>query len=128
MAVGTIVFQIFPAQILSIFNVSDSIVAIGIPAFRTISTCFIFAAISIILSTLFQAMGDAYLSMIGSFTRQIIIILPAALILSRLYGLNQTWLAFPISEFITVSLAFIFFMIQYNKKIKNLVPIDKNQN
>lgn len=128
MAVGTIVFQIFPAQLLSIFNVSDSIFAIGIPAFRTISTCFIFAAISIILSTLFQAMGDAYLSMIGSFTRQIIVILPAALILSRLYGLNQTWLAFPISEFITVSLAFIFFMIQYNKKIKNLVPIAKNQN
>lgn len=127
MIIGTLVFQLFPAQILSIFKVSEKIVAIGIPAFRIISTCFIFAAISIILSTLFQAMGDAYLSMIGSFTRQIIVILPAAYILSRVYGLNQTWLAFPIAEFVTVVLAFVFFTIEYNRKIKNLVPVNENQ-
>lgn len=128
MVVGTLIFQLFPAQLLSIFSVSDKIVEIGIPAFRTISTCFIFAAISIILSTLFQAMGDAYFSMIGSFTRQIVVILPAAFVLSRMYGLNQTWLAFPISEFVTVVLAFVFFTIEYNRKIKNLVPIAENQN
>jgi len=128
MTVGTLVFQLFPAQLLSIFDVSDRIVEIGVPAFRIISICFISAAVSIVLSTLFQAMGDAYFSMIASFTRQIVVILPAAFILSRTYGLDQTWLAFPISEFVTVTLVFVFFMIEYNRKIKNLVPIAENQN
>jgi len=127
MIIGTAIFQLFPAKLLSMFNVSDKIIEIGVPAFRTISTCFIFAAISIILSTLFQAIGVAYYSMIGSFTRQLIVILPAAFILSRVYGLNQTWLAFPISEFITVTLIIMFFIREYNRKIKNLVPVVENQ-
>jgi len=128
MIAGTIIFQVFPSQILRFFNVSDSIVKIGIPAFRTISSCYVFAAISIVLSSSFQAIGDAYLSMIGSFARQIIVILPAAWILSRTYGLNQTWLAFPISEFTTLVLIISFFIYEYKNKIKNLVPNDVNQN
>lgn len=128
MVVGTVAFQFFPTQIISIYSVTDNILAIGVPAFRTISIFFVFAAISIVLSTLFQAMGDAYLSMIGSFTRQIVIILPAAWILSTTFGLDETWLAFPISEFITVSMVITFAIIQYNRKIKNLVPINKIDN
>ena len=127
MVIGTVVFQVFPAPILEFFGVSEAIVKIGVPAFRIISSCFVFAGVSIVISTLFQAMGDAYVSMISSFTRQIIVILPAAWILSRTYGLDQTWFAFPISEFVTLLMAIGFFVYAYNKKIKNLTPVEKDQ-
>jgi len=126
MIIGTTVFQLFPAQILSAFNATESILAIGVPAFKIISSCFVLAAISIVISTLFQAMGDAYISAIGSFTRQILVILPAALILSNMYGLNATWYAFPISEFVTLALTIGFLTFQYKRKIKNLVPIESD--
>ena len=118
MIVGTLAFQLFPAEILSVFSVSDSIIEIGIPAFIIISSCFILAAISIVISVMFQAMGDAYFSMIGSFARQIVVILPVAYILSRNFGLTYTWLAFPISEFVSLILALLFFAYEYNNKIK----------
>ena len=127
MAIGTLAFQLFPAQILRFFNVTDSIIKIGIPAYRIISSCFIFAAANIVISNLFQAMGVAYLSMIASFARQIVIILPAAWILSRQFGLTQTWLAFPIAELLTFFIILAFVINQYKNKIKNLIPIEKNQ-
>ncbi|MBN2879494.1 MAG: MATE family efflux transporter [Clostridia bacterium] len=125
MLVGTAAFQFFPRQILSIFSVTESITKIGVPAFRIISSCFVLAAVSIVLSTFFQAIGDAYLSMIGSITRQLLIIIPAAIILSRAFGLRETWFAFPISEVITVTLVIIFAFREYRRKIKHLTPIDR---
>jgi len=125
MLAGTAAFQLFPRQILNIFSVTESITKIGVPAFRIISSGFILAAISIVLSTFFQALGDAYLSMIGSITRQLVIIIPAALLLSRFFGLQETWLAFPISEVITVTLVIIFALWEYKRKIKHLAPIER---
>jgi len=127
MIVGTIVFQLFPAQIIQIYEVTDSIVKIGIPAFRAISSLFVLAAINIVLSVLFQAIGDAYISMIISFARQILILLPAAYILSHVYGLEQTWYAFPIAELATTVIVAFFAVYEYNNKIKNLVPITKTR-
>ncbi|MEX1375967.1 MAG: MATE family efflux transporter [Eubacteriales bacterium] len=126
MAVGTVIFQLFPAQLLRAFNATDAMVEIGVPAIRIISSCFVLAAISIVVSTMFQALGDAYFSMVTSFARQIIVILPAAKILSSVYGLEQTWYAFPISEFVCVCLVVVFAVYEYKKKIKHLVPIDQN--
>ena len=126
MAIGTIIFQFFPAQLLNAFNANAEMIKIGVPAFRIISSGFVFAAISITVSTMFQALGDAYLSMIGSIARQIVILIPAALILSKVYGLQQTWFAFPASEAVCVFLVLVFALYEYNRKIKNLVPIEKN--
>ncbi len=123
MAIGTIVFQLFPADIINIYEVTDSIVEIGIPAFRIISSLFVLAAVNIVLSVFFQAIGDAYIGMIISFARQILILLPAAWILSRSFGLTQTWLAFPIAEALTTIIVVLFTIYEYNKKIKNLVPL-----
>ena len=127
MCAGTIVFQLFPGQIIQIYNVTDNIVRIGIPAFRAISSLFVLAGVNIVLSVLFQAIGDAYISMIVSLTRQIFILIPAAYMLSRTYGLEQTWYAFPIAEIITTVIVISFAIYEYNKKIKNLVPIEKTR-
>ena len=70
---------------------------------------------------------DAYISMIISFARQILILLPAAYILSHVYGLEQTWYAFPIAELATTVIVAFFAVYEYNNKIKNLVPITKTR-
>jgi len=127
MAIGTIVFQLFPADIINIYEVTDSIVEIGIPAFRIISSLFVLAAVNIVLSVFFQAIGDAYIGMIISFARQILILIPAAWILSRSFGLTKTWLAFPIAEALTTIIVILFTIYEYNKKIKNLVPLSETR-
>lgn len=120
MILGTIVFQVFPTQLLTLFKSSTQMTEMGIMAFRIISTGFIFAAISITVSTAFQAIGDAYVSFINSFVRQIVVILPVAYGLSKVIGAAGVWAAFPISEVATIILTLFFGIRLYNKKIKLL--------
>ncbi|WP_027398349.1 MATE family efflux transporter [Anaerovorax odorimutans] len=120
MFIGVIVFQLFPASLLNLFNASSDMIEIGVRALRIISTCFIFAAFGIITATLFQATGHGLLSLIVSLLRQLILILPLSYALSYFYGLDYVWLGFPLAEiFSTITIA-IFLKHIYNKEIKNL--------
>lgn len=96
--IGLIVFQLFPVKLLSLFNSTYEMTEIGVVAFRIISLGFPMAAVSIMLSVSFQGMGDAYISLIVSFIRQIIVLLPTAYIFGKLAGLNAVWFGFVISE------------------------------
>lgn len=98
MAVGTLVFQMFPVQLLAMFNSSETMVDIGVPALRTISLSFVGAGVAIVLSSVFQAIGNGVLSLIMAITRQLVFILPLALILALVFGLNAVWYAFVIAE------------------------------
>ncbi|HEY5537158.1 MAG TPA: MATE family efflux transporter [Acetobacterium sp.] len=110
MSIGTILFWVFPEQILMPFNASDEMLAIGIHCFRSISIAFPLAGISIMISVSFQAIGKAYVSMIASFIRQMIVLLPSSYILAAIGGLNLVWYGFIISEI--VCLAYELFMYQ----------------
>lgn len=125
MVIGTLVFQFAPEALLGLFKASDEMKAIGIPAFRILSSGFVLAGCSIVFSTCFQALGDAYISMILSFIRQVLVLLPCAYFLSIAFGLNATWIAFPIAEVVTIVVLAIFAISVYNKKVKNLQPIQK---
>jgi MATE family, multidrug efflux pump len=105
MFIGTIIFQVFTTELLSLFDSNDEMMLIGINALKIISLTFVVAAVGITISTTFQAFGKGILSLMISFTRQIIILLPAAYILSRFYGLNAIWYSFIISEIISVGIA-----------------------
>lgn len=105
MIVGTFIFQFFPKQLLMLFDSNDEMMSIGIKALKTISYTFVLAAIGITISTTFQAFGKGIISLIISFTRQIIVLLPSAFILSKLGGLNAIWYSFLISEIISVLIA-----------------------
>lgn len=120
MTVGTLIFLIFPGTLLKIFSASDSMMEIGIPAMRIISTSFIGAAISISFSSVFQALGKAFYSMLMSFIRQLIVLLPSAYLLSLLGNINLIWLCFPIAEVAAVALSVGYMMSIYNKMLKNL--------
>lgn len=120
MLIGLAVFQLFPDKLLMLFNASEDMIAIGKVALRTISLSFIFAGFCIIVGSVFQALGNGMYSLIISFARQIVIILPAAYILSKTVGLNGVWFSIPLAEIGSVLLTVLFFKQIYKDKIKTL--------
>lgn len=113
MTIGTLALWIFPEQILMPFNPSPEMKEIAIVAFRAISLAFPIAGLSIMISVSFQAIGKAYVSMIASFIRQIIFLLPASYLLSRIGGLDLVWYGFIISEL--GSIIYQLFMLKWFK-------------
>ncbi len=120
MTLGMIAFQLFPETFLSIFNASENMYEIGVPAFRIISLCFLPAAFGIISSSLLQATGHGVMSMWMSLIRQMIGILPMAFILGSMFGLPHVWAAFPLAEIMGVTFAIFAVRHVYKKEIKNL--------
>ena len=117
--VGLIVFETFPAHLVSIFNPTDELLRIGVPALRIIATHFPLAAIGITMSTLFQATGKGIYSLIQSLLRQLVVLVPAARLLSKI-GLDAVWFAFPIAEVASLLVTIVFFTRLYNKEIRHL--------
>ena len=98
MCAGLLTFQLLPGALLSMFHASPSMLAMGKPALRIISTSFVPAAYGIVCGSLFQALGNGFYSMIVSISRQLIVLLPAAWLLSLSGQLELVWCAFPIAE------------------------------
>lgn len=108
MLAGLAVAELFPAQLLGIFEASDEMLEIGVPALRIICTCFIFAGFGIVSGSVFQALGHGVLSMMVSIVRQLLVLLPAAYLLSLSGRLELVWLAFPIAELSSTAMCIIF--------------------
>ena len=111
MAVGTLAFLLIPETLLSLFEAegASDLTAIGVVALRTISSHFILAAIGITLSTVFQAIGKGFFSLLMSMCRQLIVLLPAAWILSQIGGLNAVWWCFPVAEAVSLAVCLVLF-------------------
>ena len=120
MAVGTALMWIMPETMLRLFDASEDMMSIGVPALRTISTMFIMAGVNISLGSSFQALGRSVFSTIVSFCRQIIVLLPAAYLLSKTGVLNNVWLAFPIAEVMSLTVSLISFRYVYKTLISKL--------
>ena len=116
MAVGVVIFQSIPHVLLGFFEASEEMLAIGVPALRTISLCFVMAGFSIICGTSFQALGNAVYSMITSIARQLLVLLPAAYLLSLAGNVDYVWWSFPIAELVSLGMT-VFFLIQINRKV-----------
>lgn len=120
MTLGTILFQIFPKELLLLFDASDEMLKIGVPALRLISICFIPASFGIITGTLFQGTGHGMLSLYASLIRQLFGILPLAFILIRIGGVTLSWMAFPLAEILGVTYSALVFRWLYKKEISKL--------
>jgi len=118
--VGFLIMQIFPAQLFGMFEASSDMLAIGVPALRLISTHFVLAGFCIIAGSIFQALGNGVMSLIVSVARQLVVLLPAAYLLSLTGKLNLIWLAFPIAELTSLALSALFLYKIYKKVIKPL--------
>ena len=120
MFIGIMLFQFIPDVLLKLFDASDHMLEIGIPALRVISLSFAFAGICIVISSSLQALGHGFLSMMISITRQLIILLPSAYILAKFGGIHAVWWSFNIAEIASLTLSLLFFKHMYNKIIKHL--------
>ena len=120
MLAGLAVFQLVPQTLLRLFDASENMLAIGVPALRTISLSFVFAGFCIVASSVFQALGNGVYSLIMSAARQIVVILPVAFIFAKLFGLDAVWYAYPIAEIVSVAICAVLLHKIINQKVKNL--------
>ncbi|MFV0395081.1 MAG: MATE family efflux transporter [Coprobacillaceae bacterium] len=116
MLIGFLIFQLFPEQLLLMFNASNHMFEIGVPALRVISISFILAGFCIVCGSTFQALGKGTLSLITSVVRQLVVLLPVAFVLSKMGEVFYVWLAFPISELSALALC-IFFLRKVLKQL-----------
>lgn len=116
MAAGFLVFQIFPAQLFAMFDASETMLAIGVPALRIISLSFVLAGFGIVSGSVFQALGNGVYSLIVSVARQLLVLLPVAFLLSLTGNLNAVWWAFPIAELVSFGVS-VFFLIRIYRRV-----------
>ena len=119
MAIGLVLFQLIPDKLLMIFDASPKMLEYGVPALRIISLNFIPAAFGIMNGTVFQATGHGVYSLICSFIRQLVGIVPFAYVLAKIGGVTLSWLSFPIGE--VLGLIYSFAML--NKLMKNEIDV-----
>lgn len=106
--IGLVILQLFPNQIMQAFNASSTMTSMGITALRITSTSFIFACVSIMVCYALQGLSIGIPSMIISALRQVIILLPLAYLLGRIFNVTGVWLAFPITEIIVTIISCIY--------------------
>ncbi len=116
MLLGLVVFQAIPGQLLILFNASDTMVGIGIPALRIISLSFVLAGFCIACGSVFQALGRSMYSMLVSVARQLVVLLPAAYALSGLGNVDLVWWSIPIAELMSLAMT-IYFMVKVDRKV-----------
>lgn len=121
MVIGTLLFQFYPELLLSLFG-GGEIITLGVPALRIISLSFPIAGFAIVFSSLFQALGNGFLSLAMSVFRQLVILLPTAALLAKTGNLDAVWASFVIAESISIILASSFFVHIYKNKLLKLEP------
>ena len=122
MALGIAAMEIFPDKLIGFFNPTPELMAQGVPALRTICLSFLFAGYCIITGSMFQALGNGTYSMIISIARQLIVLLPAAYLLSLSGNVDMIWWAFPLAEFMSVAMTSFFLIRIYRKIIVHIKP------
>ena len=121
MIAGCLAFELIPQVLLGIFELSDTFVELGKTALRIIGIHFPVAAVCIVLTASFQALGNGIYSTITSLCRQLIALLPAAYLLSLTGDVNAVWWAFPIAEVVSLAATLFFFAKLYRQKVKPML-------
>lgn len=117
---GFLAFEFIPETLLGLFEASPDMIEIGVPALRIIGLHFLISWYCMISSSLFQALGNGVYSMLISVARQLVVLIPAAFILSKIGGLQAVWWAFPIAEIMSLVMSTIFLITVYKKVIKKI--------
>lgn len=121
MFIGVILFLFFPEPLLKMFSASDAMLKMGAHALRIISIHFLIAGICIIIGGSFQALGNGVYSLIVSVMRQLVVLLPAAFLLAKFFGLDAVWWSFPIAELMSFTVTMVCFR-HIKKRIIDHIP------
>lgn len=120
MLFGLFIFQVFPSQLFALFGASQHMLDMGDPALRVISLHFPIAAVCIVLGSAFQALGNGVYSLIVSLIRQLVVLIPAAYLLSKLGEVYYVWWSFPIAEIASLIVSVICMILMYRKVISKV--------
>ena len=118
--IGFLSFEGIPQVLLGMFNASEDMLTIGVPALRIIGIHYLIAWFCIIIGTVFQALGKAVFSMIVSIMRQLVALIPAAYVLAKIGGIHAVWWSFPIAELISLAVTLFFFVKIYRSIISKI--------
>jgi Na+-driven multidrug efflux pump len=113
MSCGTLLFWLFPKQLMGLFSAPPEMVAMGVVALHIMSLNFPFAGYAIMRGATFQALGKSVYSMNIALVRQLVLIIPCAYIFSRIGGVNAVWWAFPVAEVAGMTMS-----VLYTRKIR----------
>lgn len=119
MAFGVVLFEAIPSVLLTFFDASEHMMSIGVPALRIIALHFPLAAVSIVLISVFQAFSKSMYSFIVSICRQLVVLIPAAFLLSLTGSVVNVWWAFPLAEIVSLIMTSIFFKKVYRDEFGN---------
>lgn len=125
MCCGTLLFQLAPELLLTLFDASPDMMHMGVSALRIISVHFPIAAFCIITGSMFQALGDSIYSMYNSMMRQLVVLIPVAWLMSLTGSVNMVWWSFPIAELMSLIGSLFFLKRVYRKRIVPLLDAEK---
>ena len=117
---GFVIFQTVPELLIKMFNSDPELLRIGTDALKKISTAFPVIGPAIIISTTFQALGNGFPSLVFSFLRQIVVLLPVMYLLGNYFGLEYLWFAFPISEAASILPAAVWLRVKLKRIFKQM--------
>ncbi len=119
MMIGVFAFMLFPGQLLGFFNPTAELLQVGIPALRIICLCFPLAALGLVSSNMYQAIGRGNYSLIMSLMRQLVVLVPVAWLLATVTNdVGMVWWAFPIAEAVSLTVSILFFVHLYKTELK----------
>ena len=119
--IGVVIFLAFPRQLLAMFNASEDMMSIGIPALRFIAAALMLTTTTQILSGFLQALGQGTASFIVSVSQAVFLLLSAWL-LAQTGSVTLVWLAFPLMEILRFVIAAILVTRAYKGKISQIKP------
>ena len=109
MIVGMLLFQSIPDKLLLLFDASDEMLRLGVPALRIISLAFPLAGFGIGAGSVFQALGYSVYSMVVSLIRQLVVLIPCAYVIGRVTGdVTGVWWAFFIAELVSLMVSALY--------------------
>ncbi len=124
MIAGFLTAEVMPKQLLMLFNASGQMIEIGVPALRILSACYLFAGVSIVASGVFQGLGKSVYSLVLSVIRQLVILLPAAYLLSLTGILEAVCLSFPLAELAALAVTCVY-LKKVNKNLESMIAARK---
>lgn len=125
---GSLLFLLFPVEIMGLFTTNKEILSVGVGMLRVISISFIFGSFGYVFASYFQATGSNFFSLSITLLRQLLFVLPLAWLFSKLIGIRGVWFSFVLAELLTVALTLYLFKYDHARKIicRSEASDDKN--
>ena len=116
MVFGTVICLIFPDKLIGMFSDNQTTITEGATALRIICAGFIVSSASVTSSGALEGLGKGTPSLMISLLRYVVVIIPAAFVLSRIFGVVGVWNAFWVAELITAVAAFFIYRQAVKRK------------